>query len=55
MRRDDNAILLDIAHAATLVAKFLSGKDKTALPDDNYTSPPWGKVLDAGERVDSAR
>jgi len=31
MRRDDTAILLDIAHAATLVARFLTGKDKTAL------------------------
>jgi uncharacterized protein with HEPN domain len=31
MRRDDNAILLDIAHAAALVAKFQTGKDETAV------------------------
>ena len=37
MRRDDTAILLDIAHAATLVAKFLTGKDKTAFLDDELT------------------
>ena len=37
MRRDDNAILLDIAHAATLVAKFLTGKNKTAFLGDELT------------------
>ncbi len=34
MWRDDTAILLDIAHAATLVAKFLTGKDQTAFLAD---------------------
>jgi uncharacterized protein with HEPN domain len=37
MRRDDNAILLDIAHAAALVAKFMTGRDKTAFLDDELT------------------
>jgi len=37
MRRDDSAILLDIAHAAALVARFMTGKDRTAFLDDELT------------------
>ena len=50
MRRDDTAILLDIAHAATLVAKFLTGKDKTAFLDDELTqSAVLHQILVLGE------
>lgn len=37
MRRDDSAILLDIAHAAALVAKFMKDKQKTTFLDDELT------------------
>jgi len=50
MRRDDNAILLDIAHAATLVAKFLTGKNKTAFLGDELTqSAVLHQILVLGE------
>jgi len=37
MRRDDDAILLDIAHAARLVTKFVAGKDKGVFLADELT------------------
>ena len=50
MRRDDSVILLDIAHAAALVAKFMTGKDKTAFLDDELTqSAVLHQILVLGE------
>ena len=50
MRRDDSAILLDIAHAASLVAKFMAGKNKTAFFDDELTqSAVLHQILVLGE------
>ena len=50
MRREDSAILLDIAYAARLVAKFLSGKDKTAFLSDELTqSAVLHQILVLGE------
>jgi uncharacterized protein with HEPN domain len=50
MRRDDNAILLDIAHAAAQVAKFITGQDKTAFLDDELTqSAVLHQILVLGE------
>jgi len=50
MRRDDNAILLDIAHAAALVAKFMTGKDRTAFLDEELTqSAVLHQILVLGE------
>ena len=50
MRRDDNAVLLDIAHAAALVAKFMTDRDKTAFLDDELTqSAVLHQILVRGE------
>lgn len=50
MPRDDNAILLDIAHAARLVARFVSGKDKLAFLSDELTqSAVLHQILVIGE------
>ena len=50
MRRDDNAILLDIKHAASLVAMFLAGKEKSAFLDDELTqSAVLHQILVLGE------
>jgi len=50
MRRDDNALLLDIAHAAGLVAKFMAGKDKVAFLADELTqSAVLHQILVLGE------
>jgi uncharacterized protein with HEPN domain len=50
MRRDENAILLDIAHAAALVAKFLTGKDQAAFHGDELTqSAVLHQILVLGE------
>ena len=50
MRRDDNAVLLDIAHAARLVAKFAAGKEKAAFLDDELTqSAVLHQILILGE------
>lgn len=50
MRRDDNAILLDIAHAARLVARFIVGKDKAAFLADELTqSAVLHQILVLGE------
>jgi uncharacterized protein with HEPN domain len=50
MRRDDNALLLDIAHAAGLVVKFMAGKDKAAFLADELTqSAVLHQILVLGE------
>jgi uncharacterized protein with HEPN domain len=50
MRRDDSAVLLDIAHAAALIAKFLIGKDKTTFFVDELTqSAVLHQILVLGE------
>ena len=50
MRRDDDAILLDIKHAASLVARFLARKDKAAFLDDELTqSAVLHQILVLGE------
>lgn len=50
MRREDSAVLLDISHAANLIAKFLAGKDKTAFLDDELTqSAVLHQILVVGE------
>jgi uncharacterized protein with HEPN domain len=50
MRRDDNAILLDIAHAARLIGKFLAEKDEAAFREDELTqSAVLHQILVLGE------
>ena len=50
MRRDDNAVLLDVAHAARLVARFVAGKDKDAFLADELTqSAVLHQILVLGE------
>ena len=50
MRRDDNAVLLDVAHAARLVARFIAGKDKSAFLADELTqSAVLHQILVLGE------
>ena len=50
MPRDDSAILLDIAHAAGQVAKFMRGKDNSAFLDDELTqSAVLHQILVLGE------
>ena len=50
MRRDDNAVLLDIAHAAGLVASFVAGMDKAGfLADVRTQSAVLHQILVLGE------
>jgi uncharacterized protein with HEPN domain len=50
MPRDDNAVLLDIAHAARLVVKFVSRTDKARFLADELTqSAVLHQILVLGE------
>lgn len=50
MRRDDNAVLLDMAHAARLVAKFIAGTDRAPFLDDELIqSAVLHQILVLGE------
>jgi uncharacterized protein with HEPN domain len=50
MRRDDDAILLDMAHAARLIGRFLADKDEAAFRDDELTqSAVLHQILVLGE------
>ena len=50
MRRDDDAILLDIAHAARLIGKFVAEKDEATFREDELTqSAVLHQILVLGE------
>ncbi len=50
MPRDDDAILLDIAHAARLIGEFISGKDERSFHGDDLTqSAVLHQILVLGE------
>lgn len=52
MKRDDGAFLLDIAHAARLVVKFVSGIDRAGFEaDEMRQSAVLHQILVIGEAV----
>jgi|SRR5712671_1706883 len=52
MKRDDAAILIDIAHAAQLVVKFVGGVEQTAFETDEMRqSAVLHQILVIGEAV----
>jgi uncharacterized protein with HEPN domain len=52
MKRDDAASLLDIAHAARLVGKFVAGADQSSFEsDDMRQSAVVHQILVIGEAV----